>query len=86
MDFTQIFTSLPFSVAVSVVLFYALFLIVRKEIKDNSTAIERLTKVYEQHIEYMRTDNLKNREIIKENTAAYHKLIDLLKALKDKFY
>lgn len=51
MDFSQIFTSLLFPVAVSVVLFYALFLIVRKEIKDNSTAIERLTKVYEQHIE-----------------------------------
>lgn len=86
MDISQIFNSLPFSVAVCVVLFYALFFIVRKEIKDNSAAIERITKVYEQHIEYLRTENLKNLEIIKENTTAYHKLIDLLKALKDKFY
>lgn len=82
MDLTDIFTSLPFSVAVSVVLFYALFLIVRKEIKDNSTAIERLTKVYEQHIEYLRTENLKHLDIIRENTIAYNKLIELLKKIK----
>lgn len=82
MDISQIFNSLPFSVAVCVVLFYALFFIVRKEIKDNSAAIERITKVYEQHIEYLRTENLKHLDIIKDNTIAFNKLIELLKKIK----
>lgn len=82
MDISQIFNSLPFSVAVCVVLFYALFFIVRKEIKENSAAIERITKVYEQHIEYLRTENLKHLDIIKENTIAFNKLIELLKKIK----
>ena len=88
MDISQIFNSLPFSVAVCVVLFYALFFIVRKEIKDNSAAIERITTVYEKHIEYLRTENLKHLDIIKDNTIAFSKLIELLKKIKipENFY
>lgn len=88
MNLTEIFTSLPFSVAVCVVLFYALFMIVRKEIKDNNATFERLTKLYDSHIEYLKTENLKQLEIIKENTNAYKKLIELLQNIKipERYY
>lgn len=88
MDFQQIFTSLPFSAAVCVVLFYALFMLVRKEIKENNANFERLTKLYDAHIDYLKSENLKHLDIIKENTNAYQKLIELLQKIKlpERFY
>lgn len=91
MDFTKIFTSLPFSVAVSVVLFYALFLIVRKEIKQNDTAMQFISEANKKHIEDLQAQNERltriiadNTAVIAENTKVYKQLISLIEYIKNK--
>lgn len=83
MNLTDIFTSLPFSVAVSVVLFYALFLIVRKEIKQNDYAMQVISEANAKHIEDLQAQNLRLSNIIAENTKALSENTQVFKELME---
>lgn len=83
MDISQIFNSLPFSVAVCVVLFYALFFIIRKEIKQNDYAMQVISEANAKHIEDLQAQNLRLSNIIAENTKALSENTQVFKALME---
>lgn len=84
MDFLNLFENIAFPVAVSVLLFWFLYQIVKKEIKQNDTAMQIISEANKKHIEYLENQNEKLSKIIAENTTAFNSLIDILKFIKNR--
>lgn len=91
MDFQSLFQNIAFPVAVSVLLFWFLYKIVQKEIKQNDTAMQIITDANKKHIEDLQTQNERltkiiadNTAVIAENTKVYKQLISIIEYIKNK--
>lgn len=91
MDFQSLFQNIAFPVAVSVLLFWFLYQIVKKEINQNDNAMNLISEANKQHIEDLQAQNLRLANIISENTKAlsentevFKTLIELLKYIQNQ--
>lgn len=91
MDFLNLFQNIAFPIAVSVLLFWFLYQIVKKEISQNDTAMQLISDANKKHIEDLQAQNerltriiAENTAVIAENTAAYKQLISLIEYIKHK--
>lgn len=91
MDFLNLFQNIAFPIAVSVLLFWFLYQIVKKEISQNDTAMQLISDANKKHIEDLQAQNerltkiiAENTAVIAENTAAYKQLISLIEYIKNK--
>lgn len=83
MDFQTLFQNIAFPVAVSVLLFWFLYQIVKKEIKQNDNAMQIISEANTKHIEDLQAQNLRLSNIIAENTKALSENTQVFKALMD---
>lgn len=91
MDFLSLFQNIAFPVAVSVLLFWFLYQIVKKEISQNDNAMQLISEANKKHIEDLQAQNLRLANIISENTKAlsentevFKTLMELLKFIQNK--
>ena len=83
MDFLNIFENIAFPIAVSVLLFWFLYQIVKKEISQNDSAMSLISEANKKHIEDLQAQNLRLSNIIAENTKALSENTQVFKALMD---
>lgn len=69
-DFNNIFQNTAFPVAVCIVLFYALYTIIRNELKQNDNAMQQIKDANEKHLSYLQNQNERLTNIISECTKA----------------
>ena len=91
MDFQSLFQNIAFPVAVSVLLFWFLYQIVKKEISQNDTAMQLISEANKKHIEDLQIQNerltkiiAENTAVIAENTTAFKTLIELIKYIQNQ--
>lgn len=78
LDFINIFQSLAYPVAVSAVLFWAIWKIGRQTVENINKREVEYAKVQQQHIAYMQAQNLELMGAIKENSQTFRELISAL--------
>lgn len=83
MDFINLFQNIAFPIAVSVLLFWFLYQIVKKEISQNDTAMELISEANKKHIEDLQAQNLRLANIISENTKALSDNTEVFKTLME---
>lgn len=83
MDFINLFQNIAFPIAVSVLLFWFLYQIVKKEISQNDTAMELISEANKKHIEDLQAQNLRLANIISENTKALSENTEVFKTLME---
>ena len=81
MDFLNLFQNIAFPIAVSVLLFWFLYQIVKKEISQNDSAMSIISEANKQHIADLQAQNLRLSNIIAENTKALSENTQVFKAL-----
>lgn len=91
MDFLNLFQNIAFPIAVSVLLFWFLYQIVKKEISQNDNAMQLINEANMKHIGDLQAQNLRLANIISENTKAlsentevFKTLMELLKFIQNK--
>lgn len=83
MDFFNLFQNIAFPIAVSVLLFWFLYQIVKKEINQNDNAMQLISEANKKHIEDLQAQNLRLANIISENTKALSENTEVFKTLMD---
>lgn len=83
MDFLSIFENIAFPIAVSVLLFWFLYQIVKKEIRQNDNAMSLIAEANKKHIEDLQEQNIRLSNIISENTKALADNTQVFRALMD---
>lgn len=83
MDFLNLFQNIAFPIAVSVLLFWFLYQIVKKEISQNDTAMQIISEANKKHIEDLQAQNQRLSNIIAENTKALAENTQVFKSLMD---
>lgn len=90
MDYLNLFQNIAFPIAVSVLLFWFLYQIVKKEINQNDNAIQFIVDANKKHIEDLQTQNERltkiiadNTAVISENTKVYKQLISIIEYIKN---
>lgn len=83
MDFQSLFQNIAFPVAVSVLLFWFLYKIVQKEIKQNDNAMSLIADANKKHIEDLQAQNQRLSNIIAENTKALAENTQVFKSLME---
>ena len=83
MDFLNLFQNIAFPIAVSVLLFWFLYQIVKKEISQNDSAMSIISEANKQHIADLQAQNLRLSNIIAENTKALSENTQVFKALME---
>lgn len=83
MDFLSIFENIAFPIAVSVLLFWFLYQIVKKEISQNDSAMQIISEANKKHIEDLQAQNQRLSNIIAENTKALAENTQVFKSLMD---
>ncbi|MBR4324779.1 MAG: hypothetical protein IKP73_04520 [Bacteroidales bacterium] len=77
-DFISIFQSLAYPVAVSAILFWAIWHIGKQTVENINKRETEYAKIQQQHIAYMQAQNLELMGAIKENTLTFRELISAL--------
>lgn len=83
MDFLNLFQNIAFPIAVSVLLFWFLYQIVKKEICQNDSAMSLISEANKKHIEDLQAQNERLSNIITENTKALADNTQVFRALMD---
>lgn len=83
MDFLDLFENIAFPIAVSVLLFWFLYQIVKREISQNDSAMSIISEANKKHIEDLQSQNLRLSNIIAENTKALSENTQVFKALME---
>lgn len=83
MDFLNVFENIAFPIAVSVLLFWFLYQIVKKEISQNDSAMQIISEANKKHIEDLQAQNQRLSNIIAENTKALAENTQVFKSLMD---
>lgn len=83
MDFLNLFQNIAFPIAVSVLLFWFLYQIVKKEISQNDNAMQIISEANKKHIEDLQAQNQRLSNIIAENTKALAENTQVFKSLMD---
>lgn len=83
MDFLNLFQNIAFPIAVSVLLFWFLYQIVKKEVNQNDDAMNLISEANKQHIEDLQAQNLRLANIISENTKALSENTEVFKTLME---
>jgi hypothetical protein len=83
MDFLNVFENIAFPIAVSVLLFWFLYQIVKKEISQNDSAMQIISEANKKHIEDLQAQNQRLSNIIAENTKAIAENTQVFKSLMD---
>lgn len=83
MDFLDLFENIAFPIAVSVLLFWFLYQIVKREISQNDSAMSIISEANKQHIADLQAQNLRLSNIIAENTKALSENTQVFKALME---
>lgn len=83
MDFLNLFQNIAFPIAVSVLLFWFLYQIVKREISQNDTAMNLISEANKKHIEDLQAQNLRLSNIISENTKALAENTEVFKSLME---
>lgn len=83
MDFLNLFQNIAFPIAVSVLLFWFLYQIVKKEIFQNDNAMQLISEANKQHIADLQAQNLRLANIISENTKALSENTEVFKTLME---
>ena len=83
MDFLDLFENIAFPIAVSVLLFWFLYQIVKREISQNDSAMSLISEANKKHIEDLQSQNLRLSNIIAENTKALSENTQVFKALME---
>lgn len=88
-DFIHIFETVGFPIATAAVLFYALYYVVKSQLKQGEAAMQIVKEANEQHIQYVNKQNEKLTGIISDctkalsdNTKAFNELIILLQEFR----
>ena len=83
MDFISVFENIAFPIAVSVLLFWFLYQIVKREISQNDSAMSIISEANKKHIEDLQSQNLRLSNIIAENTKALAENTQVFKSLME---
>ena len=83
MDFLDLFENIAFPIAVSVLLFWFLYQIVKREISQNDSAMSLISEANKKHIEDLQAQNLRLSNIIAENTKALSENTQVFKSLME---
>ncbi len=78
----KIFETFGFPVAMVIVLIYAIYFIIKRELKQNDDAARLISEANEKHAKYLQEQNKELTAIIADNTKAFNALIDVLNELK----
>ena len=83
MDILSLFENIAFPVAVSVLLFWCLYQVIKKEIYQNDNAMNIIYETNKKHIEDLQDQNTRLANIISENTKALADNTQVFKSLME---
>jgi sensor domain CHASE-containing protein len=83
-DAVGIFQNLAYPVAVSVILFLAVFFIVKKMLAEMQLREEANTKLRDKYIEYLQKSNAELVSAINENSKAFNRFSQVLEKIERK--